>query len=125
MNKCILSGRLVNEPELKKTQSELLVTHNALAVSRKFKDVDGQDVVDFIDISVWGPSADYLCKYANKGDMIIVSGAIRQKKYTDKNGKSHSSYGIRVEELEIQRKKGTTRKQFKDELYEDGDMSFE
>lgn len=125
MNKCIVSGRLVNDPELKKTQSELSVTHNALAVSRKFKDANGKDVVDFINISAWGPSADYLCKYGHKGDMVMVSGAIRQTRYTDKDGNNRSAYEIRVDELEIYSKKEEKQKQFKDELYEDGDMSFE
>lgn len=125
MNRCIVSGRLVNDPELKKTQSDMSVTNNALAVSRKFKDATGNTVCDFINISAWGPSADYLCKYGHKGDMVMVSGAIHQNKYVDKDGNNRSVYEIRVEELEIYRKKEEKKKEFKDELYEDGDMSFE
>ena len=125
MNRCIVSGRLVNDPELKKTQSDMSVTNNALAVSRKFKDTNGNTVCDFINISAWGPSADYLCKYGHKGDMVMVSGAIHQNKYVDKDGNNRSVYEIRVDELEIYRKKEEKKKEFKDELYEDGDMSFE
>lgn len=125
MNRCILSGRLVVDPELKKTHNEMSVTNNALAVSRKFKDDKGNTVCDFINISAWGPSADYLCKYGHKGDMVMVSGAIRQYKYVDKDGNNRSSYEIRADELEIYSKKEDKQKQFKDELYEDGDMSFD
>lgn len=125
MNRCILSGRLVIEPEIRKSKSGISVANNALAVSRKFKNSNGEDVVDFINISAWGPSAEYLCKYGHKGDMVMVSGAIRQQKYLDKDGNNHVKYEINVDELEIYSKKGDKQKQFKEELYEDGDMFFE
>ncbi len=125
MNKCILSGRLVVDPEIRKSKSGISVANNALAVSRKFKNSNGEDVVDFINISAWGPSAEYLCKYGHKGDMVIVSGAIRQQKYVDKDGNNKSTYEINVDELEIYSKNKEKRKDFTDEIYDDGDMSFE
>lgn len=125
MNRCFLSGRLVVEPEIRKTKSEISVTSNTLAVSRKFKDDEGNTVCDFINIAVWGPSAEYLCKYGHKGDMVMVSGAIRQQKYVDKDGNNRSTYEINVDGLELYSKKEDKQKEFKDELYDDGDMSFE
>ena len=125
MNRCILSGRLVVEPEIRKTKSDMSVTSNTLAVSRKFKDNEGNTVCDFINIAVWGPTAEYLCKYGHKGDMVGISGAIRQQKYIDKDGNNKSTYEINVDELEIYSKNKEKQREFKDELYDDGDMSFE
>lgn len=125
MNKCILSGRLVVDPEIRKSKSGISVANNALAVSRKFKNSNGEDVVDFINISAWGPTAEYLCKYGHKGDKVMVSGAIRQQKYIDKDGNNKSTYEINVDELEIYSKNKEKRKDFTDEIYDDGDMSFE
>ncbi len=125
MNRCILSGRLVVEPEIRKTKSDISITSNTIAVSRKFKDEKGNTVCDFINIAAWGPSAEYLCKYGHKGDMVMVSGAIRQQKYVDKDGNNRSTYEINVDDIELYSKKEDKQKQFKDELYDDGDMSFE
>ena len=67
MNVCILTGRLTKDPH--KTEKGAYFT---LAVDHDYKDEDGNRGVDFLPISVYGKTAEHVCKYLTKGDMINV-----------------------------------------------------
>lgn len=121
MNKCVLSGRLVSDVELKTTKNGTSVSTNCLAVRRKQKNDEGGYISDFIDFTVWGNSAEYMCRYAKKGDMILISGAIEQQKYADKNGNNRVHYEIHGEDIELLKAKTNNNKEF----YPDGDMVFD
>lgn len=86
MNKCILSGNLCRDIELKYTNSNKEVVSNCIAVSRDFKNAQGEYESDFINIVVWGASATYLSKYASKGDRVELVGRWQVRKYEDSNG---------------------------------------
>jgi len=85
MNKVILSGNLCQDPELRRTQGGKSVVSNCIAVRRDYKE-NGDYPTDFINIVVWGQSADYLAKYVHKGDRVELSGRWCQRTYTDKEG---------------------------------------
>lgn len=87
MNKIILMGRLVRDPELKYTENtDKAYTKFTIAVQRNFKLPDGSREADFIPIRVWGKKAEIVCKYVKKGNYITVSGRLRTGSYEDKEG---------------------------------------
>lgn len=67
MNKIILMGRLVRDPELRHTENgDKLYTKFTIAVQRNFKLSDGSREADFIPVRVWGKKAEIVCKYVKK-----------------------------------------------------------
>ena len=101
MNNVVLSGRLTVVPEVKLTKSGKEVVNASIAVNRNRKDANGERIVDFFDFTVWGQSAQYLAKFADKGARIEISGALRQQKYTTGDGKTVYSVYVEVSTLEI------------------------
>ena len=85
VNKVILQGRLTAEPELKYTQSNKPVTSFTLAVDRNYKQENGP-TADFISCVAWNKTADFITKYFNKGQEMLVEGEIQVRTYTDKQG---------------------------------------
>lgn len=98
LNKVIMSGRLVVDPELKQTTTGISVCENRLAVRRSFVKDGGQDT-DFINIVVMRHSADFLCRYFRKGDRVLVVGEYRNDEYKDKDGNRKYSPKIEVKEI--------------------------
>lgn len=87
LNHIVLMGRLVRNPELRRTNSGLAVTSFTLAVDRDFgKDENGKKETDFIDIVAWRNTAEFAAKYFSKGRMAVVTGSLQIRNYTDKDG---------------------------------------
>lgn len=97
MNIVTMSGRLCKEPELRKTQNGTSCCSFTLAVKRpKVK-----DTTDFHDCVVWQQGADYLCQYGHKGDLVIVSGPLTTREWTDKDGNKRKSVEVTCDSLEL------------------------
>ena len=97
MNSFNCVGRLTADPELKATQSGISVCSFSLAVNRpKVK-----DTTDFLNFVAWRQSAEYLCKYARKGNRIAVSGCLTSRKYDDKDGKHRVAFEIVCDALSV------------------------
>lgn len=94
LNRVILMGRLTADPELRQTQSGISVVKFNIAVNRKFKDDNGENQADFISITAWRKTAEFICNYFSKGKMIIVEGSLRNNNYTDANGVKHYSMDV-------------------------------
>ena len=86
MNKVILMGRLTKEPEMRATQSNTAVCSFSLAVNRRFKQ-EGQPDTDFINVTAWAKTAEFVDKYFTKGQQVGVIGRIQTRNYDDKDGK--------------------------------------
>lgn len=86
MNKVILIGRLVRDPELKKTNTDIYVTQFTIAVNRNYKTQNGEIQADFINCVAWRGLAENLCKYMRKGNAIAIDGEIQTRKYQDQQG---------------------------------------
>lgn len=99
MNNVILTGRLTKDIELKKTQSNKLVTSFDLAV-RKDKETS-----DFIKCVAWEHTADFLYKYAWKGARIGIQGAITTRNYDDQQGRKVYVTEVLVRNAEIMDKR--------------------
>ena len=87
LNKTILQGRLVADPELRHTASGVAVATFRLAVDRDFKNKDtGERQADFITCVAWRQTALFVEKYFSKGRMAIVEGKLQTRTYDDKDG---------------------------------------
>ena len=87
MNKVVLLGRLVRDPETRYTQgNNTAVCSFSLAVNRRFKQ-EGQPDADFVNVVVWAKTAEFVSKYFAKGQQVAVIGRIQTRNYDDKEGK--------------------------------------
>ncbi|SFD21203.1 single-stranded DNA-binding protein [Clostridium uliginosum] len=87
MNKIILVGRFIKDPELMHIQNENKVyTKFIIAVDRLFKDLDGTRKADLIPVIIWGKKAEVICKYMKKGSCISLSGRLKTGSYENKEG---------------------------------------
>ena len=86
LNKIILIGRLVADPELKYTQSGIAFTKFTLAVDRPFANAEGKKEADFIDIVTWRKQAEACANHLGKGRLVAVEGRLQIGSYDDSNG---------------------------------------
>lgn len=86
LNHIDIVGRFTRDPELRRTDSGKFVTSFTLAVEDDYKPENGEREVDFIDCVVWGGAAEFVAKYFTRGRMAIVSGKLKIRNYTDKEG---------------------------------------
>lgn len=86
LNKSIVMGRFVSDPELKTTGSGTSVCSFTLACDRDYKPKEGERETDWIDVVAWRGTADFVSKYFGKGRMAVVEGRIQTRTYEDKNG---------------------------------------
>lgn len=86
MNKVILIGRLVRDPELSYTQSGKAVCKFTLAVDRQFAK-EGEQSADFINVVVWNKAGESAAKYLAKGRQTAVEGRLQIRSYDGDDGK--------------------------------------
>ena len=87
MNKIFITGRLTKDPELRTTASGIEVCGFTVAVDRDFGNREnGERETDFIDCVAWRQTGEFVSKYFTKGSMIVVSGRLQIRGWTDKDG---------------------------------------
>lgn len=86
INRVVLVGRLVRDPEQRYTQSGIAVTRFTLACDRPFSGQDGKREADFIDCVVWRKQAENVSKYLSKGSMAGVDGRLQISNYEGQDG---------------------------------------
>lgn len=101
MNSFIGIGRLTKDPELRYTTSNKAVASFSIAITRTFKNAEGEFEADFINCECFGQVADTLSKYTHKGDLIAVNGNIRTDKYQDSNGNNKTRTYILVNRVQF------------------------
>lgn len=94
LNKIIIMGRLCAAPELRRTQSGTPVASVTVAVDRDFKEQDGTRNTDFIPVVAWKKTAEMLAQYFGKGQMIVVSGRLQIRDWTDRDGNKRKATEI-------------------------------
>lgn len=104
MNKVILSGRFVRDPEVRYTQgnNSMAVARFSLAVDRRFakKDKD-QQTADFPNCIAFGKTAEFIEKYFHKGMRAAICGRIQTGSYKNKDGNTVYTTDVVVEEIEF------------------------
>ena len=87
LNHIVIMGRLVRDPELRRTGSGIAVASFTVAVDRDFSGRDGgEKETDFIDCVAWRQTGEFVSKYFTKGSMIVVSGRLQIRNWNDKDG---------------------------------------
>ena len=94
LNKAILMGRLVRDPELRHTASNTAVASFTLAIDRDRKGPNGERQTDFINIVTWRQQAEFVSKYFSKGRLIGIDGSIQTRNYEDKNGNKRTAVEV-------------------------------
>ena len=100
INRAILQGRLVADPDLKHTQSGVAVVSFRIAVDRDYrsKDPNAQNC-DFINVVAWRSTAEFISRYFTKGSLILVDGRIQVREYTDNNGNKRNVVEVVAESV--------------------------
>lgn len=92
LNHVTIMGRMTRDPEIRRTGSGIAVTSFTVAVDRDFSGKDGgEKETDFIDCVAWRQTGEFVSKYFSKGSMIVVSGRLQIRNWSDKNGNKRRS----------------------------------
>lgn len=97
MNNCAFIGRLTADVELRRTGSGKAVASYSLAVKRPRV----ADTTDFIEFVSWEQGAEYLAKYAHKGDIVGVVGTLQPREWTDKEGNKRKAWEVVTTTVEL------------------------
>lgn len=85
LNKVILMGNITADPEVKMTTQGTSVCSFSLAVNRRFAK-QGEPNVDYINVCAWRASAEFIGRYAKKGNSLVVCGSLQTRNYTNAQG---------------------------------------
>ncbi len=100
LNRIVLIGRLVRDPELRYTPTNnTAVATFTLAVDRNRKNAQGERETDFINIVVWGKIGENCANYLSKGKLAAVDGRLQIRNYTDKEGNKRSVTEVVAEDV--------------------------
>ena len=95
LNHITIMGRLVKDPELRRTQSGVAVCSFTVAVDRDFQSREAAEKqTDFIDVVAWRQTAEFVSKYFTKGRLIVVDGSLQSRKWQDKTGQNRVSWEV-------------------------------
>ena len=97
MNTCAFIGRLTADIELRRTNSGKAVASYSLAVKRPRV----ADTTDFIELVTWEQGAEYLAKYAHKGDIVGAVGTLQPREWTDKDGNKRKAWEVVTTSVEL------------------------
>ena len=100
-NKVILMGNLTRDVEVRTTASGQSVANFSLAVTRSWRNQDGQqkDQTSFINCVAWGKVGEIIAQYVHKGSPLLVSGRLDQRSYEDKDGNKRTAVEVIVEDF--------------------------
>ena len=99
MNRVVLVGRLVRDPDVIALSDGKTVSKFTVAVDRRFKNKNGEKEADFIPVVVFGKPAEFVAEYVKKGNMVSVSGRITTGSYDNKEGKKVYTTEITADEV--------------------------
>ena len=99
LNRVCLIGRLVSDPELRKSNSDVSFATFTIAVDNTLKEADGTRGTCFLDGRVFGTQADNLVKYTRKGDRVAVDGSLNQRNFIRQDGSKGKSIEVIVDSV--------------------------
>lgn len=117
MNRTLLVGRVTKDIELQKTQSGKSVANFSLAVTKDYKNEQGNYDAYFFQVQAWNAAAEYLATYAKQGDIIGVDGKLESHSFEDRAGNKRTVVQVIAERVKIIHSK-TANKQESSEVEE-------
>lgn len=109
INRAVICGRLVRDPELRRTSNGTPVTSFTVAVNRAFKNSDGEQEADFINCVAWNKTAEIVDQYCSKGNLIGAEGRLQSRKYQDQQGNNRTVVEIVVEQIQFMESKNVAQ----------------
>lgn len=103
-NKVLLMGNLTRDPELRYLQTGSAVVNFGLAVNRKYRNRNTQEMVEettFVDIEGWGPQAETFSRYMSKGRPVFVEGRLRLDSWEGKDGQKRNKLRVVMENFQF------------------------
>lgn len=107
INRTILVGRLVADPELRYTPAGIPVCKFRLAVNRIFKN-EGEQQADFINCVAWRKQAENLANYMKKGNLVGIDGRIETGSFEGQDGKRVYTFEVVAESIQFLEPKNTS-----------------
>ena len=101
MNNFFAIGRLIKDVEVKYTRTNKAVAGFTIAVTRPFKNQNGDYESDFINCELWDKIAETMKEYTHKGDQIGIAGTIRTELYEDKEGNKRNKTYVLVDQIKF------------------------
>lgn len=101
MQKLLIIGNLTHDPESRSTAQGVSVCTFTVAVNRRFKDRDGNQVTDYFRVNVWRQLGESCAKHLAKGRKVAVSGELQARTYEAKDGSTRMSLDIAADEVEF------------------------
>lgn len=94
LNVVAIMGRLVADPKLRTTQQGTNVCTFRIACERSYTPKGQQRQADFVDIVAWGKTAEFICKFFQKGSMIAIDGSIQTRHYQGNDGSNRTAVEV-------------------------------
>lgn len=122
LNKVVLAGRVTADIELKQTPSGVSVVSFTIAVNRRYvsknADSQAQPQADFIRVTAWRTTAEFISKYFHKGSAICVTGSIQTRSWQDQNGqKQFATEVVADEAMFVESKSDASQGSYSPEAY--------
>lgn len=110
LNRVVLVGRIVRDPELRRTNSGTSVTSFTVAVDNPIR-TGGEKSTSFIPCTCWSKTAENVAKYCLKGSLVGIDGRLSQRSYEDKNGQKRSVVEVTAENVQFLERKNAVENQ--------------
>ena len=94
LNVVAIMCRLAADPQLRQTTTGKIVASFRIACDRGRRDANGQSQADWLDVVAWDRTAEFVCKYFQKGSLIAIDGRLQSRQYQDKNGNNRTAIEI-------------------------------
>ena len=95
VNTIVLAGNVVADPEIKTTKTGKIVARVRLAVNNPMNDEE----VLYINVDTWGQQAEFIQKFAKKGNSLTTQGRLKQEEWTGKDGTKRTSYCVVADKI--------------------------
>ena len=122
LNKVVLAGRVTADIELKQTTSGISMVNFSIAVNRRYvsksADAQAQQQADFINVTAWRNTAEFISKYFHKGSAICITGSIQTRKWQDQQGNNRYTTEVVADEaMFVESKSDTSQGSYSPEAY--------
>ncbi|QFR39173.1 single-stranded DNA-binding protein [Candidatus Gracilibacteria bacterium 28_42_T64] len=103
LNRICLIGNIVKDSEVKTTSNDNKYLKNVIAINKKYKNRDGEEVktTTFINLTIWGQRADFFEKYIPKGTKVYLEGELENSTFDKEDGNKSYFTSINVQNVEF------------------------
>jgi len=109
MNSLTIKGRLTKAPEVRTWDNGNTVCSFSVAVDRRFKNKSGEYETDFFNVSAWNKTGEFVSRYFDKGQEILIQGSMQSRKHADDDGTNRTYWEVRADSVEFCGRRETGR----------------